>query len=76
MSDATQRTSDSLSIEQVIAQRDEAIDMLADWCLRVDKIGTGWDDWDEGYKNAMYRPCGIRALIDEAKKKLEPQYER
>src|SRR5688572_23715275 len=57
-------------------ERDEAIDMLADWCLRVDKVGTGWDDWDEGYKNAMYRPCGIRELIDAAKKRLEPEYER
>lgn len=57
---------DQLTIEQAIAQRDEAIAMLADWCVRVDKQGTGWDDWDEAYKNAAYRPCGIRELLDIA----------
>lgn len=62
-----QPTSDTqLTLEQAIAQRDEAIHMLADWCVRVDVIGTSWDDWDEAYKDAMYRPCGIRQLLDEA----------
>lgn len=53
-------------IAELTAQRDEAIAMLADWCVRVDKQGTGWDDWDEAYKNAASRPCGIRELLDIA----------
>ena len=43
-----------------------AIGMLADWCVAVDQNGTGWDDWDEHYKDAMYRPCPIREQLDEA----------
>ena len=43
-----------------------AIGMLADWCVAVDQNGTGWDDWDERYKDAMYRPCPIREQLDEA----------
>lgn len=53
-------------IERLRQQRDEAIAMLADWCVRVDKQGTSWDDWDEAYKNAASRPCGIRELLDIA----------
>lgn len=45
-------------------ERDEAIHLLADWCYMVDRKGSGWDDWDEGYKNAMYRDTPLRALID------------
>ena len=43
-----------------------AIGMLADWCVAVDQNGAGWDDWDEHYKDAMYRPCPIREQLDEA----------
>jgi hypothetical protein len=39
--------------------------MLAYWCVAVDQNGTGWDDWDEHYKDAMYRPCPIRELLDK-----------
>ncbi len=57
-------------------QRDEAIGMLADWVARVAVVGTGWDDWDEGYKDAAYRPCGIRELIDSAVTEARKAYER
>lgn len=64
----------ALTLEQAVAQRDEAIAMLADWCAMVDVNGTGWDDWDEGYKAAMYRPCGIRLMLDIAIKEAEKAY--
>ena len=41
-----------------------AITHLAEWCHAIDKNGTGWDDWDEHYKDAAYRPGPLRALID------------
>lgn len=69
-------TGDIKDINTVLVQRDRvekaekdaavAIGMLADWCVAVDQNGTGWDDWDEHYKDAMYRPCPIREQLDEA----------
>jgi hypothetical protein len=47
-------------------ERDIAIAMLAEWCVAVDVNGTGWDDWDEHYKDAMYRPGPLRELLDKA----------
>ncbi len=55
--------------EQVAAltnERDIAIGMLAEWCVAVHTNGPGWDDWDEYYKNAMYRPNPLRELLDAA----------
>lgn len=46
------------------AERDAAITMLADWCVAVDECGSSWDDWDEYYKNAMYRDSPLRALLN------------
>jgi hypothetical protein len=43
-----------------------ALGMLADWCVAVDMGGTQWDDWDEHYKDAMYRAGPLRALLDKA----------
>ena len=43
-----------------------ALSMLAHWCVAVDINGTGWDDWDEHYKDAMYRPTAIREDLDAA----------
>jgi hypothetical protein len=45
---------------------DIAVEMLADWCVAVDKNGTQWDDWDEHYKDAAYRSGPLRELIDVA----------
>jgi hypothetical protein len=50
----------------VEAQRDTAVGMLAEWCVAVDVNGSGWDDWDEHYKDAMYRPNPLRAELDAA----------
>jgi hypothetical protein len=47
-------------------QRDVAIGMLAHWVVAIEKNGTGWDDWDEHFKNARFRDTPIRKLLDEA----------
>lgn len=49
-----------------IQARDMAILMLAEWCVAVDQNGTGWDDWDEHYKDAAYRPSPLRTRLDKA----------
>lgn len=68
------RTADEL-IKGVCEQRDEAIALLADWVARVSEVGTSWDDWDEGYKNAAYRPCGIRERLDKAIEEAKRGYQ-
>ena len=60
-------------IKELVAQRDCAIKMLAEWCVAVDKKGTGWDEY---YKDAAYRPCLIRELIDFQIKELNKKYEK
>jgi hypothetical protein len=52
--------------EQLRRDLDIAIGMLAAWCVAVDVNGTGWDDWDEHYKDAAYRPGPLRELLDAA----------
>ena len=61
-----------------LAERDEAVELLGEWCVRVKLVGTGWDDWDEGYKNAMYSPtrtpelrAALDAAIEKAKQKMK-----
>lgn len=43
-----------------------ALAMLAGWCNAVSECGTGWDDWDEYYKDAMYRDGPLREDLDTA----------
>lgn len=50
-----------------------ALQMLADWVNMVTYNGTQWDDWDEGYKDACYRPCSIRDDLDDAIKASKTQ---
>ena len=54
------------AIERALSERDTAVLMLAEWCRAIDENGTGWDDWDEHYKTASYRPGPLRKLIDAA----------
>jgi hypothetical protein len=67
-------------LDSVRSERDTAISMLAAWCIMVDINGSGWDDWDEGYKDAMHRPCQIRELLDVAlakeRRKWKEEYGR
>lgn len=51
-------------------QLEAAITLLAEWTLSVDR-GTGWDDWDECYKDARYRPGPLRELIDAERARLK-----
>lgn len=55
-------------------ERDSAINMLAGWCAAITHNGTGWDDWDEWYKEAAYRPCFLRVVLDEAIAKHLEEY--
>lgn len=52
--------------EQLRRDLDIALGMLAEWCVAVDVNGSGWDDWDEHYKDAMYRPGPLREKLDAA----------
>jgi hypothetical protein len=56
-----------------IKQRDIAIWMLAEWCVAVDQNGTGWDDWDEYYKDAAYRPGPLRERLNKAIAEVKEQ---
>lgn len=47
-----------------------AIALLAEWTLQVELNGS-WDDWDESYKDAAYRPGPLRALIDAERERLK-----
>lgn len=57
------------AIEELTRQRDAAIQHIAEWCVAIDVKGNGWDDWDEYYKDAMYREDAlpeIRGLLVDA----------
>jgi len=62
-------------IKQLQDERDAAIHLLAEWCVDVDLNGTGWDDWDENYKDAMYRPGLLRAALDKTIAEVRKQRE-
>lgn len=53
-------------LDRLRAERDAAVGLLASWCVSVDHNGTGWDDWDEDYKDARYRPGPLREALDKA----------
>jgi len=64
--------------EAAESERNAAIFMLAEWCVCVELNGSGWDDWDECYKDAAYRPGPLRELLDTeiAKQKASPEWGR
>lgn len=51
-------------MDDLEAKYKAAIAMLANWVHDIDRNGTGWDDWDENYKDAAYRENILRADID------------
>ena len=59
-------------IDRLTAERDCAIGMLVDWVVAIRDSDASWDSWDDQYKDAWYRPCLIRDLIDA---KLPPEEE-
>ncbi len=56
-----------------IKQRDIAIWMLAEWCAAIDRNGASWDDWDEYYKDAAFRPGPLRQRLDKAIAEVKEQ---
>jgi hypothetical protein len=53
-------------------QVDSALHMLASWVVSIDIVGTGWDDWDEHYKDAAYgRDPYIGEMLREQIKNLK-----
>ena len=46
----------------------EAVALIGGWCEAIESVGTGWDDWDEYYKEARYKNRGtspvLLAMID------------
>lgn len=58
------RAEQAAEIAELKAQRDLALSMLASWCVAVSENGASWDEWDEYYKDAMYRPSPIREILD------------
>ena len=65
-------------LQKAEAERDTALEMIACWCVSIELNGTGWDDWDEYYKDAAYRPGPLRELLDAEilKRKASPEWER
>jgi hypothetical protein len=56
-------------VEKIGNQRDVAVAHIAAWCVAIEQNGTGWDDWDEFYKDAVYRESSlpeIRRLLTQA----------
>ena len=39
-------------IDALKAQRDVAIQHIAEWCVAIQQNGDGWDDWGQYYKDA------------------------
>lgn len=56
---------DCPDVVQLRTERDLAIRLLAEWCVDIQDKGSEWDNWDENFKDAAYRPHPLRALIDE-----------
>lgn len=51
-----------------------AVELLARWCVAVEDVGTSWDDWDEHYKDANWRPSPLRKMIDSAKVEIRKEF--
>ncbi len=54
-----------------IGARKHAITLLAEWTLCIELNGSMWDDWDECYKDAAFRPGPLRKLIDAERDRLK-----
>lgn len=51
----SQQEQDAATIEELRRQLDVAVNHLAEWCVAIDVNGGGWDDWDDYYKDVMWR---------------------
>ena len=67
-----QNLNQSARIAELTAQRNMAIQHLAEWGVAIDVNGSGWDDWDEYYKDVMYdRPNRLQQIRDLLKSAIE-----
>lgn len=46
---------------------------LTGWCDAIDNNGTGWDDWDEWFKDAKYERNGKPSVLSVIHSALEKQ---
>jgi hypothetical protein len=60
-------------VQQLEAAATRALTTLTEWCDRITEGGTGWDDWDEYYKDANYERKGRPSVIDDLKAALKEQ---
>ena len=58
-------------IDALKAQRDIAIQHIAEWCVVIEQNGSSWGDWGQYYKDACRDNAlpEIRELLDAAIKK-------
>jgi hypothetical protein len=59
--------------EKLEAAATRALTTLTKWCDRITEGRTGWDDWDEYYKDANYERKGRPSVIDDLKAALKEQ---
>ena len=61
-----------MTTEELLKQ---AVGLLAHWVYLVDTNGAGWDNWDEGYKNAAYRVGGtLGTMINAERERIRKMY--
>lgn len=53
-------------LEETRNHLNTALNMLAGWCVAIETYGANWDDFEEYYKDAMYRPGPLRVMLDAA----------
>lgn len=58
-------------LDELERQRDEAVRHIAEWCVAIDVNGSGWDDWDDYYKDAMYREKALPEIRGLLVKEIE-----
>lgn len=44
-----------VNLEKATKALENAISGIEAWCKAIQENGTGWDDWDEHYKDFAYR---------------------
>lgn len=52
------------TLDQVTIERNALAVILSGWVTNVSLVGAGWDDWDEYYKDAKWRPNPAREILD------------
>ena len=56
---------------------EEAVNLIAEWCVAIEDRGSGWGDWDHYYKEASFRPTQtgtLRKMIDKEKAEVRKRW--